>query len=517
MPIAVDEFLKVLERLAPPSMAEEWDNCGLQVGLSDHESSEVLVSLNVDDAVIDEAVASGCGLILTHHPLIFQPLSAVSDASASGRLAQRAAAAGIAIVAAHTNLDAAPGGLADVMAGLIDLSAVETIAAQSRGTLFKLVVFVPPGDLDAVREALFAAGAGRIGDYRHCSWYAGGTGTFQPLQGAHPTVGRVGNDEAVEEVRLETLVDGDDLEPAVAAMLTAHSYEEPAYDIYPLVTLKQGAPAGRVGTLPVAAEAESLAREIATAFGSPQLRFTDPGRLLRRIAVVPGSGAGFISTLVGKADALVTGDFKYHDSQQAAAAGIGLIELPHDISEAVALRKWLPRLERELAGTGVRLRMSSVATNAWETATAENVGAPILEKTMASGIYRLHVDGGARGNPGPAAIGAVLFDDDDGKVAELSETIGKATNNVAEYQALIAGVGLAVSRGVTSLDVFSDSELIIKQLQGSYKVKNEGLKPLHARALSVLSGLESYRLFAVPREENAHADALVNQALDDAG
>ena len=128
--------------------------------------------------------------------------------------------------------------------------------------------------------------------------------------------------------------------------------------------------------------------------------------------------------------------------------------------------------------------------------------------------FRLHVDGGARGNPGPAAIGAVLLDEEGNTVAELSETIGIATNNIAEYEALLAGLAMAVDRGVSRLDVYSDSELVIKQLQGSYKVRNEGLRPLHRQALEQLAHLESYRLFAVPREQNARADKLVNKALD---
>ncbi|MHB1381466.1 MAG: Nif3-like dinuclear metal center hexameric protein [Thermoleophilia bacterium] len=517
MSIKVEDFLAVIERLAPVDLAEDWDNCGLQAGARDAGVSSVLAAVDITDAVLDEAVDLGCDLVLAHHPMIFKPLAAVSDDSRAGRLTQKALAAGITVVAAHTNLDAAPGGLADVMARMLGLVAVEPVAAAARESSFKLVVFVPPSDLEPVRQALFTAGAGIIGDYRHCSWYAAGTGTFLPGVGARPVIGKVGADESVEEFRLETVVSGGALDGAVVAMLAAHSYEEPAYDIYPLTSLKPGVAAGRVGALPEAMSAPDLAGKLAGLFGVDAVSYTAPAAaMVRRVAVVPGSGAGFIASLGDAIDVLVTGDYKYHDVQLADELGIGLIELPHDVSEGVALRHWLPVLERELAGTGVRLRMSSVAASGWQSAGVSQTEAKPVVQERPTGGYRLHVDGGARGNPGPAGIGAVLLDGDGAIVAELAETIGEATNNVAEYKALIAGVVMALEQGVTSLDVYSDSELVIKQLQGSYKVKNEGLKPLYREALSGLGRLDSYRLFAVPREKNAHADALVNKALDEA-
>lgn len=515
MPITVGEFMSVLERLAPAALAEEWDNCGLQVGARDITTEKILVALNVTAAVLAEAEALGSNIVLTHHPLIFRPLNSISDDCAAGLLARRAATAGIAVIAAHTNLDAAPGGLADIMANMLGLASIEPIATVSRGDRFKLVVFVPPQDLDAVRAALFANGAGIIGAYGHCSWFTAGTGTFLPLEGANPAIGRVGADETIAELRLETVVAGADLETAVAAMVAAHSYEEPAYDIYPLVTLKQGTAAGRRGVLTEAVAAPVFAREVARRFGIREARFTAPSALLvKRVAVVPGSGAGFISRLGGKVDMLVTGDIKYHDALEAGTAGLGLVDLPHDVSETVALMGWLPELERALAGSGVAVVLSTGSTSVWDSTTIENDRGDAVAVTESTGTWRLHVDGGARGNPGPAGIGAVLFDGDGNAVAELAETIGEATNNVAEYKALIAGITLAAERGITRLEVYSDSELIVKQLQGSYKVKNEGLRPLYEQAAALLAALDSYRLFAISREKNAHADALVNQALD---
>jgi dinuclear metal center YbgI/SA1388 family protein len=517
MPITVGDFLAVLEKLAPVALAEDWDNCGLQVGGAGMQTGSVLVTLNVTAEVLDEAVALGCGLILTHHPLIFRPLHAVSDESDAGLLSRRATVDGISIVSAHTNLDAASGGLADIMAGLIGLEDVDAVVAPaSGGAVFKLVVFVPPKDLGPVRAALFGAGTGVIGDYRHCSFYSGGTGTFLPVEGADPTIGSIGIDESVEEYRLETLVAPEELEDAVAAMIVAHSYEEPAYDVYPLATIGKGSASGRIGSLPGAATTAELAGRIATRFGLTDIRFTPAVREpVTRVAVVPGSGAGFIGTLDGSVDVLITGDLKYHDTYQAREAGIGLIELSHDVSESVALKHWLPVLESELGDAGVSVKYSRSATSIWEEITANEESAETMAGPEEGENLRLHVDGGARGNPGPAGIGAVLLDGEGNTVAELAEVIGEATNNVAEYKALIAGVEMALGRGISSLDIYSDSELIVKQIDGSYRVKNAGLRPLFDQAKAALSRLESYRLIAVRREENAHADALVNKALDE--
>ena len=146
----------------------------------------------------------GCGIILTHHPLIFEPLNSVSDDTETGRLISRASREGIAVIAAHTNLDSARGGLADILAGLLGLQQTAPLQTAEAGWS-KLVAFLPAVDLDRVREAIFTAGAGAIGDYQHCSYIMEGTGTFLPMEGAHPTIGKVGKDETTNELRLEAV------------------------------------------------------------------------------------------------------------------------------------------------------------------------------------------------------------------------------------------------------------------------------------------------------------------------
>jgi ribonuclease HI len=243
----------------------------------------------------------------------------------------------------------------------------------------KLVVFVPTEALDSVREALFAAGAGRIGNYERCSWHTLGTGTFRGGEGSAPSVGSAGRDERVQEARLETVYPVAREEEVVRALREAHPYEEPAFDLYPLLDPPARAP----------------------------------------------------------------------------------------------------------------------------------VAAPINAERV-----RLFTDGGARGNPGPAAFAYVLEGPDGETIAAHGEAFGTATNNVAEYRALVAGLAQAQELGVRELEVVSDSELMVKQMRGEYAVKNEALRRLHLEALALARGLEKVDYTAVRREHNKLADQLVNDALD---
>lgn len=514
MSFTVEEFMTIMEELAPAALAEDWDSIGLQAGSRRDQLDSVLVALNVDDAVIDEALAHGCQLILTHHPLIFSPLSSVSDDEPAGRLAGRALREGLAVFAAHTNLDAAPGGLADQLAGIIGLLRVRPLK-PAPAPWSKLATFVPPDAIEGVRAALFAAGGGRIGDYEHCSWITGGTGTFRALPGAVPVAGQVGREETVDELRLELVFPAARAAALVEALMEAHPYEEPAYDIYPLATLKRQAGQGRVGDLGESLELESLAGELAELFGLPGLRYAgSPDLVVRRGAVVPGSGADLIGSCTD-ADVLISGDFRYHHSQAAPASGLALIEIPHEVSEGTALKHWAAVLREALKEKGVKVVDSGAETGFWRQAPPRRKD-EVLAAEEAE-LISLHVDGGARGNPGPAGIGAVLAAPGGRVIETMASFIGNATNNIAEYQALIAGVEMALDRDIRQLAIFSDSELIVRQIQGSYRVKNEGLKPFYEQAKAALARLERYELKSIPREANHHADSLVNKALDEAG
>ena len=555
----VRQVIAAVDRLAPFELAEPWDHVGLQVGspkdelrarpgeggaaLADDRPA-VLVTLEVDDATLDEAVRLGCSVVVSHHPLIFAPLEALTDDDPSARLALRAAREGVAVIAAHTSLDKARGGLADVVAGMLGLEATAPLAPAAVDA-YKLVAFVPHDDADLVRKALFAAGAGVIGEYEHCSWSVGGQGTFFGREGTSPAEGQSGRDEVVDELRLEVVFPRRLRRRVVATYLQAHPYEEPAFDLYPVENEERTLGLGRLGELPEPARLADFAADVAAVLGLPAARYAgDPDRLVRRIAVLPGSGAEAIARgVAGVADVLVTGDVKYHEARRALGQGLALVDAPHGLTEQAAVLRWAQTLAEALGG-GVRVetfadpdvgvwRVTSNGRGAGSGSQGAQTGAAAPaapappSRADASGHgparaagtrhderYRLYTDGGARGNPGPAGIGARLLTAEGGVAEELADYIGHATNNVAEYQALLAGLEMALDHGVERLDVFLDSELVVRQVNGQYKVKDAGLRPLHQQACLLLSRFHEVEVRHVRRELNAEADALVNQAID---
>src|SRR5450830_1920837 len=535
----VRDVMAVVDRLAPFDLAEPWDHVGLQVGSPDDEVRGVLVALEVDDAALDEAARQDCDLLLVHHPLIFDPLERLSDDSETGRLALRAARDGVAVIAAHTNLDKAHGGIAGVVAEMLGLEAAAPLAPAAADAL-KLVGFVPADDADLVRKALFAAGAGVIGEYEHCSWAVEGQGTFFGRPGAAPTLGRAGRDEAVSELRLEVVFPRRLKRRVTGAYVAAHPYEEPAYDLYPVENEVATLGLGRLGVLPAAQPLAAFAADVAAVLRLPSLRYAGDGaRPVKRVAVLPGSGAEAIARGVAQvADVLVTGDVKYHEARVAQAQGLALVDAPHGATEQEAVLRWAQTFADALGAVTRVETFRNPAVSVWESPEVALAGAaappaapapaaatapasapapaavPTRPANRDDARHHLYTDGGSRGNPGPAGIGARLLTASGDVVEELADFIGTATNNVAEYQALLAGLELALDRGVERLDVFMDSELVVRQVNGKYKVKDAGLKPLHAQACLLLSRFHEVDVKHVRREQNAEADRLVNEAID---
>jgi dinuclear metal center YbgI/SA1388 family protein len=548
-PFLVEDLEQVLERLAPRAYAEAWDNSGRLVGRRGSLVERVLLALDLTEEVVVEATNDGFQAILTHHPLIFAPLRRVTDQDRLGLLVTQLINADITLVAAHTNLDSAPGGLNDIATEALGLLDTRPLVPAQAGWK-KLVGFVPPSTLEDVSRAVFDAGAGTIGAYRECAFATDGHGTFLPSEGAHPQVGRVGRTEQVEEARWETVVPASRVAACVRAYVDAHPYEEPAFDVYPLEDVAIRGGMGRVGSPAVRLSLVSLAETVAECFGLPRVTYAgDPERLIDRVALVTGSGGGLIEEASAVADVLITGDLRYHDADRAADLGMALIVVPHDHLESWALRRWAPTLREALKPWGVEVAYSKNGRSPWRQAHAvvrskngqtldeddrvvrlfdlqeayegsegAEVTTPVPAKEATQEAdpetYVLRVDGGSRGNPGPSAIGVVLEDAQGNVVEELGARIGHATNNVAEYQALLTGVETALDRGVRRLRILSDSLLLVRQLRQEYKVKNEGLKGLYFQARALISQFERVEIAHVPREQNTAADALVNMALD---
>lgn len=368
----VGYIAQLIESLAPRRLAEEWDNVGLQVGDSSREVARVLVTLDLTDKVLDEAISTDCRLVVAHHPLIYKPLKHLRPDTPQGRRLVRLIREDIALYVAHTNYDMAKGGTADVLAAALNLQDAEILAPSGEEKYLKLVVFVPRGHEDRVRDALAEAGAGWIGNYSHCTFQTGGTGTFMAREGANPFLGQIGELEKAEEFRLETILPESISRRVVQAMIEAHPYEEVAYDLYPLANSGRTYGAARLGSLPEARTLADLAGVVKTVLEVPWVRVAgDPAKKVVKVAVVPGSAGSFIGKAAfAGADVLVGGDLDYHDVREALDAGMAVIDPGHYASEVLALPSLVLYLEGKLrdGGYGTTVSLSANGSDPFSVA-----------------------------------------------------------------------------------------------------------------------------------------------------
>ena len=326
-----------VERIAPLPLAEGWDNCGLQVGDPAAEVGRVLVALTPLPEVLAEAEEKGADFLLFHHPLIFQPIKSLDTSLYPGDLLARAIRNGMALYAAHTSYDAAPAGVSAALAEALGMQGPLRVVSP-RGTLRKLVVFVPEESVDSVVLALSEAGAGVIGDYTECTFRTRGTGTFRGGDETNPYLGESGRLEKVDEVRIETVVAGHLAGRAAEAATAAHPYEEIALDVYPVEGTPEGCGYGRLGTLPEPVTPGELREHVSGALGFPARLVADAGGRIQRVAVLGGSGGSFIPEVAAaEADAYVTGDIDYHDALLAESLGLTAIDAGHAATELPSL------------------------------------------------------------------------------------------------------------------------------------------------------------------------------------
>lgn len=368
------DWIALVDDRYPERDAEPWDATGLQVGDPQTTVSRVLVCLDVTPATLEEAERMGADLVLAHHPLLFRPLRRLTPETASGRLALRAARAGIAVLAAHTNLDVAVPGTSDPVAELLGLRDLRPLRVLPGGEdRVKLVTFVPRQSTGAVLAALTDAGAGQIGDYSACSFRVEGTGTFLPSGAAHPSVGQPGRHNEVPEDRLEMVVPRARLVPAITSLLAVHPYEEVVWDAYPLVDedprVGRRKGLGLVGELPSPLSLREVAAQIAERLPAPHIRLAgDPSAAVLRVAVCGGAGDSLIDeALAAEVDVYVTGDLRHHVTLDARTQGLAVIDAGHYPMEAAALPTFLRTLAEAAAqrGLAARLIASSVPTDPW--------------------------------------------------------------------------------------------------------------------------------------------------------
>ena len=309
----ISDIISAIEAYAPLHLQEGYDNCGLQVGDGNAEATGVLLCVDVTEAVVDEAIALGANMVVSHHPLIFRGLKKLVGRSDIERIVIKAIKNDIAIDSAHTNMDNGRGGVSARMAQKLGMKNVRVLVPQV-GRQVKVVVYVPTSYADAVADAMHACGAGNIGDYEHCSYRIAGEGRYRAKAGAHPFVGTPGEMHSEPETRIEVIADAAVKDRVVQAMLQAHPYEEPAYDVLQLQNESPYEGAGVVGDIEPTSATDFFAK-LKNVFGVDAVRFCgDATKTIRRVALCGGSGAEFIGAAVHSgADIYVTGDVKYHD------------------------------------------------------------------------------------------------------------------------------------------------------------------------------------------------------------
>jgi dinuclear metal center YbgI/SA1388 family protein len=338
-----------LEQFAPPSLASEWDNVGLLLGDRQARVKRVMTCLTVTPESAAEAVEAKAQLIITHHPILFRPVKRLTMGNPEGRVVLSLVRAGVAVYSPHTAFDNTRGGINDAIARRLGLAEVSPLRRGEGPRQCKVVVFVPDKDLSRVSDALFAAGAGRIGEYGECSFRLSGTGTFFGSDASNPTVGRKGRREDVSEWRLEVVCPESSVEAVVSAMRKAHSYEEPAFDVYPLRPAASNLGEGRVGRLAGPAPLAEFAKAVKAALGAALVQTVGDGaKSVGRVAIVCGAGGEFLHDAVrARADVLLTGEMRFHDYLTAQAQELALVLPGHYATERFGVEELAERLKEQ--------------------------------------------------------------------------------------------------------------------------------------------------------------------------
>lgn len=357
----LSELLDYLESIAPPAFQESYDNSGLIVGRRDMDVRAALVTLDCTEAVVEEAIRLDANLIIAHHPIVFSGLKKFNGKNYVERTVMNAIRHDIAIYAAHTNLDNIEGGVNAEIARRIGLQDTRILSPKS-GLLRKLVTFCPHAQADAVRDALFAAGAGTIGDYDECSFNLEGNGTFRGDENTDPFIGEKGKRNTVGETRIEVIYPAYREGKILTALLQAHPYEEAAYDLHPLQNSWKQVGSGMIGKLPEPLPVMDFLRKLKTDMQAPVIRYTPvEGKMVQTIAVCGGAGSFLLpEALAARADVFVTADYKYHQFFDAEGRLV-IADIGHYESEQFT-KDLLMGLVREKFPT-FAIRLSEIQTN----------------------------------------------------------------------------------------------------------------------------------------------------------
>ncbi|MCG2730418.1 MAG: Nif3-like dinuclear metal center hexameric protein [Acetobacterium sp.] len=333
MSVKLNKIIQSIEAVAPEKLAEDWDNVGLQVGSRQQLVNKILLTLDITAEVVSEAVAKKTDLIIAHHPFIFNGLKTLSSDWEKGQIIELLIKNNIGVYVAHTNMDKAKTGLNCYLAELLGLENIRTLEPSNPVTYYKLAVYTPVEATEKIIEVLGKNGAGAIGDYDFCTYRSSGTGTFRPLAGSNPYIGRLDSLTSVAEDRIEAIVPAHELKNLIIQLKKNHPYEEMAYDVIPLENgrLINENGLGKIGVLKEPIDADEFIGEVKDKLGLVSLR--GAGNMpdtIRRVAICSGAGADMIGLAKAKrADVLITGDLKHHDGQRALENNFWVLDAGH--------------------------------------------------------------------------------------------------------------------------------------------------------------------------------------------
>ncbi len=347
----IRDIMALMNTIAAPALAEQWDNVGLQVGHPDGAVQSIWLALDPSPLVVEAACQAHVDLLITHHPLLLKPIPTIDFNSVTGKIIFQAARHDLAIFSAHTNLDSAVEGINHVLAEIIGLEKPAPMVSAAVEEIVKLVLFVPLDFESRILEALFQTPAGRIGAYSCCSFIGKGEGTFLPGSQSKPFSGEAGRLSRAAEVRIETIVPAKAVAQVVAHVKKHHPYETMAYDIYPLAPVLEGAGMGRTGSLGQPMDLATLSLSLKKKLHLPTVRIAGRKDLpVKTAAVCSGSGSSLVNRFLSlPIDVFISGDFRYHDARAIEEAGRGLIDIGHFASEHLILNHLAARLGREVA------------------------------------------------------------------------------------------------------------------------------------------------------------------------
>ena len=371
-PVTLAEIIAVLDDAYPPTLAESWDSVGLVCGDPAETVSTVLIGVDPTAGMVEEAIGDGAQLLIAHHPLLLRGVDTVGAHTPKGALVHKLIRARCALFTAHTNADSANPGVSDALAGALGLTGLRPIAPKPQTPVDKWAVLVPSDSADAVRQAMFAVGAGQIDTYDQCSWTVAGSGQFRPLDGAQPALGQVGELETVTEERIELLAPSRLRERVLAALRAAHPYEVPAFDVLEVADLASKLGLGRVGELPAAMTLAEFTTHVGRSLPATEWGVRgagDPDRVIRTVAVCGGSGDSYLSAVTALGvDAYVTADLRHHPADEhLRAGGPALVDVAHWASE----QPWCA-LARDVLlaafGDRITVRVAQTRTDPWTVA-----------------------------------------------------------------------------------------------------------------------------------------------------